>query len=184
MILLGLHGLKRSGKTTVCRYLVDQYGFAEVSFAAPIYRGIAAMFDLDPHELQAEDTKERNIPWLGCSPRKLLQTCGTEWARAYISDDVWIRVAARAIERHRQMGAPGVVVSDVRFDNEAQWLLEQGAELWLITRPVRPVEGRDTHASEAGISTNWPMRGIVNAAGFPHLYQRVDELLAQLGAPQ
>ena len=180
MILIGLSGLKRSGKSTVARYLVEQYGFGEVSFAAPMYRAIATMIGIDIQHLQDETSKEADIPWLGRSPRYLLQTLGSEWGRGLVRDDIWILIALRHIERHRGMGMPGVIVSDVRFDNEAQFIISQGGQVWIISRPCRAVSGRDGHASERGISPNIPSRGIVNAAGFPTLYKRVDELLDTL----
>lgn len=181
MMLIGLHGLKRSGKSTVTRYLVDQYGFGEVSFAAPLKRGLASMLGIDIHDLEDEVLKESTIEWLGKSPRQCMQTLGTQWGRELVNENIWIILAGRKVQQHRRMGMPGVVVSDVRFDNEAEWLLSAGGELWTIVRPARAVSS-DGHASERGISPNHPSRGIVNAQGFHHLYKRVDELLAPHGA--
>lgn len=195
MMLIGLHGQKRSGKSTVARYLVEQYGFAEVSFAAPLYRGLATMLGIDLGDLQDEAKKEAPIEWLNAdemrmrvfgtiehlptiTPRYLLQTLGTEWGRGLVREDIWLRVGARAIERHAALGHPGIVVSDVRFDNEARLILERGGELWGVSR-IQRAGARDAHASEAGISTNFPSKGIVNHASFPSLYARVDELVDQ-----
>ena len=69
----------------------------------------------------------------------------------------------------------------MRFDNEAEFVLAHRGVLWGISRPVRAIDVR-RHASEAGISTNYPSRGLVNAAGFPALHQRVDQLLDELEA--
>ena len=85
------------------------------------------------------------------------------------------------IDRRRACGLPGAVLSDVRFDNEAEFILARGGVLWGISRPVRAIDVR-RHASEAGISTSYASRGIVNAAGFPSLYARVDNLIEQLEA--
>ena len=182
MILIGLTGRKRAGKTTVTRWLVNQYGLMEVSFAAPLYRGLATMIGVDIGELQAEDRKEAPIEWLGKSPRQMLQTLGTEWGRGMVHDEIWIRVAARAIKRARGAGCVGVVVSDVRFDNEAEFIVQQGGTLWTIQRPQKPTLASDRHASESGISTNWPARGLVNGGSFQDLYARVDQLMEEMGA--
>jgi hypothetical protein len=181
MHLLGLHGPANAGKSTVAQYLVEQYGFAEVSFAAPLYRGVATMLGIDIGELLDRAKKEAAIAWLGASPRYLLQTLGTEWGRKLVREDLWLVLAARAIDKHRALGRPGVAVSDVRFDNEAEFILARGGELWGIQRPSRPTLVR-AHASEAGISTNYPSRGLINAAGFPALHARVDTLLDELEA--
>jgi hypothetical protein len=179
--LIGLHGAARSGKSTVARYLVEQYGFCEVSFAAPLYRGLAAMLGCEVADLQEGGAKEAPIPWLGRSPRYLLQTLGTEWGRKLVREDLWPTLAARAIERHREAGAIGCVISDVRFDNEAEFVLARQGELWGITR-LRTAAAVRAHESERGISTNYPSRGIINAEGFANLYQRVDQLLEELEA--
>ena len=182
MILLGLHGRKRAGKSTVASYLCEQYGFGEVSFAAPLYRGLATMIGVDIQDLQREDLKEQPLEWLGKSPRQMLQTLGTDWGRGMVNEDIWLRIALRAIQRKRGCGMAGVVVSDVRFDNEAEFILKQGGQIWLITRPQKPALANDRHASEQGISPTWPVRGVVNCLGFPDLYKRVDHLMDELGA--
>lgn len=182
MILIGLHGKKRSGKSTVTRYLVEQYGFGEVSFAAPLKRGLATMLGLDIQDLERDDLKEAVVPWLGKSPRDMMQTLGTQWGRELVNDRIWIILAERAMKRHRALGAAGVIFSDVRFDNEAEAVIGWGGTIWTINRPTLAAAA-DNHASERGISTNLPARGIVNCKGFPDLYKRVDLLMNELGAP-
>lgn len=181
MHLIGLHGPAFAGKSTVAQYLVEQYGFAEVSFAAPLYRGVATMLGIDVGELHDRAKKENPIAWLGRSPRYLLQTLGTEWGRRLVREDLWLVLAARAIDKLRAMGRPGVAVSDVRLDIEAEFILARGGELWGVQRLTRPVAVR-AHETEVGISSNYPSRGLINAAGFPALHARVDQLLDELEA--
>jgi hypothetical protein len=181
VIIIGIHGKKRSGKSTVTRYLVEQYGFGEVSFAAPMKRALATMLAIDIQDLERDDLKEAVLPWLGRSPRYLMQTLGTQWGRELVNDRIWITLAERAMYRHRRLGMAGVVFSDVRFDNEAEAVLGWGGQVWTITRPTMAAAA-DNHASERGISTNLPSRGIVNCKGFPDLYKRVDALMDELGA--
>lgn len=181
MILIGITGPAQAGKSTVARYLVE-HGFLEVSFAAAIKRGVATMFDLDIQNLEQAAFKEANLPWLGKSPRYLLQTLGTEWGRKLIAPDVWLILAARRIERAKQAGQVGVIVSDVRFDNEADFILASGGQLWRIWRQA--ASAVLAHESEAGINASYPVRGILNNSSFDELYTRVDNLLAELGAGQ
>ena len=191
MHLIGLHGPARAGKSTVARYLVEQYGFAEVSFAAPMYRGLATMLGIDVGDLQSEALKDQPIAWLGNStthepvtPRYLLQTLGTEWGRDMVRKDLWLILLKRAIDRVSAMRPiAGVVVSDVRRDEEAELVLARGGELWGVRRMEIATAVR-AHETEKPISTNYPSRGIVNAAGFPALHSRVDQLLDELEARQ
>ena len=181
MILIGITGPARAGKSTVAHYLVE-HGFAEVSFAAPIKRAIATAFGIDIRDLELPDFKEANLPWLGRSPRYLLQTLGTEWGRKMVNSEVWMILAARQIERARELGHVGVIVSDVRFDNEADFILARGGLLWRIWR--ESAKAVRAHESERGIHDSYPVRGIMNNGTFAELYTRIDNLLAEHGAGQ
>jgi hypothetical protein len=180
MILIGITGPARAGKSTIARYLCEDNGFHEVSFAAPIKRMIANGFDLDIKDLESPEVKEATLPWLGRSPRYLLQTLGTDWARKMVNPDTWLILAARRIERAKAMGAPGVVVSDVRFNNEADFILARGGEIWRVWRQAATAVR--AHESESGINHSYPVRGILNNAAFHDLYKRIDELLDVHGA--
>jgi hypothetical protein len=90
--------------------------------------------------------KEDPMPEFGGhSPRALLQSLGTEWGRQMVDSNLWLTLAAKAL---RQRG-PGMIIADVRFDNEATWVRNIGGVLLHIERgkapPVR------AHASEAGV---------------------------------
>jgi len=181
MNLIGITGPARAGKSTVARYLTE-HGFIEVSFAAPIKRAIATAFDIDILDLERADFKEAVLPWLGKSPRFLLQTLGTEWGRKMVAADLWLIIAARRIEKARAGGAVGVIVSDVRFDNEADFILARGGHIWRIWRQAATAVR--AHESERGIADSYPCRGIVNNGSFGDLYARIDALLEPLGAGQ
>jgi len=72
--------------------------------------------------------------------RDVLQKLGTEVGRQ-IDEDMWIKCAAVQIER---TDAP-VVISDVRFPNEAEAIRDWGGDVWGI---LRPGCWPDAHASE------------------------------------
>lgn len=61
----------------------------------------------------------------GCAPestrREILQRVGTEGFRT-IDPEHWVKRAADAIEARLAQGAPGVVVTDVRFPNEVDMI--------------------------------------------------------------
>jgi hypothetical protein len=68
------------------------------------------------------------------TPRKVLQTLGTEWGRDF-NEDMWIdfgiRFANKRIETER---VPVVVITDCRFLNEARKINAAG-HVWRVTRP-------------------------------------------------
>lgn len=149
-ILVGLCGRAGSGKDTVAGLLAQHYHFGTYSMADPIRAGLAAMLDLNPDTLTDRVCKEQTLPWLGKSPRYLMQTLGTDWGRWMVCDDIWIKLMRRKWESVRHSHTPRLVVPDIRFDDEAKAILDQGGTVWRVEREdLPPVED---HVSEAGIT--------------------------------
>ncbi|MBJ2274824.1 MULTISPECIES: deoxynucleotide monophosphate kinase [Pseudomonas] len=152
-ILIGLTGRARSGKTTAAEHLAQTYLLEQYAFADPLRDGLMAIFNLDPTDFEG-DRKEQPLGWLDCSPRQLMQSMGTEWARNTVHPDVWVKLAEQNLEyMTKALGAVlGFVVSDVRFENEADLIRRRGGTVIHILRPnalaVNP------HISEAGIAAN------------------------------
>jgi len=107
----------------------------------------------------------------GAEYRRLMQRLGTEGGRAILGQNLWVDALLRRIEAIEG----DVVVTDVRFDNEAAALRDLGAEIWLIQRPG--VDVGDGHPSERGISPDRVTRMIGNDGSIEELYARVDRVL-------
>jgi len=100
---------------------------------------------IDMNDPYWQARKEQVIPALGVSPRRLMQTLGTEWGRQLINPDLWLILAKQLLLNY----GPGMVIADVRFENEAAWVREQGGRVIHIERPDNVTV--EAHASEAGI---------------------------------
>lgn len=145
--LIGLTGYAGSGKDTVARMLAEDHGFARYAFADPLR---AVLLDVNPW-ISGNARLADLVRWHGWDRakreyhevRRLMQAHG-EAVRQHVGANVWIN----ALER--RMGAePRVVVSDVRYPNEAAWIRQRGGRVIRIVRPgVGPVNG---HASEQPI---------------------------------
>lgn len=144
-MLIGLAGLKQSGKTTAGDYLANVYKFDHTSFAAPMRR--FAMDVLCMNELQLELGKERSVAFLDneVTPRKFLQLLGTEFGRDMIHPDLWVRSCLMRVRLENN-----TVISDVRFCNEAHAIRALGGKIVRIKRANQAPTG-DGHASEQGI---------------------------------
>lgn len=150
--LIGLTGLAGTGKDSAAAYLCEQYGFVQASFADPI-RSMAHVFleeaGLDHAWLFERSRKELDIPGLGVSARALMQTLGTEVGRA-LSPNLWIKHLALRLGLDDNAGSAPVhdriVVSDVRFVNEAAWLRARRGCLVRLHRNSAPAVR--LHASE------------------------------------
>lgn len=138
-MIVGIAGPKRAGKDTLARGLCAALGLPQDSFAGPLRAFVARTLGMTMAEL--EDAKEAPIAWLeGVTPRAMMQTVGTEWGRRMVHPDLWLRSLLARIP------AQGAVVSDVRFPNEAEAIIEAGG---VVIRLSRPGAGEgDSHASE------------------------------------
>lgn len=149
-LLIGLTGLARSGKTTAAEHLISTYWLEHYAFADPLRDGLMAIFNLDPNDFEGEH-KEQPLAWLGRSPRELMQSMGTEWARNSVHPDIWVKLAEQNLDYITRALSEviGFVVSDVRFENEADFIRNRGGTLIHIRRKDAP--GVNPHISEAGV---------------------------------
>lgn len=146
--IIGLHGLARSGKDTVAAILAEQTKHTEMlSFATPLKLMLTSLLGSATYLHESE--KEKTIEWLGRSPRYLLQTLGTEWGRDLVHPDIWIRLLERRVEFCRD--ASLIVITDVRFENEAAWVRKHGQLVHVMRDKRPPIGGTDNHASEYGL---------------------------------
>lgn len=60
-VLIGISGVACSGKDTAANFLVDEFGFVSISFADPIKRACAEIFDWDEETLWGP-SENRNKP--------------------------------------------------------------------------------------------------------------------------
>jgi hypothetical protein len=174
-MLIGLCGPAGAGKNTVAELLTDSNGgpFAQIAFADPLYECVSTITGLPVAKLKDRDVKEEVIPWLGKSPRQMLQTLGTEWGRGTVHPEIWIRIAMERAARHQTIN--GVVITDVRFDNEAQAVIDAGGEVWMVTRPGWRclAEEAAAHQSEAGVSDRLITRTIDNSGTMDDLRKQL-----------
>jgi cytidylate kinase len=174
-MIIGLCGTAGAGKNTVADILVEDYGFQAVSFAGPVYEAVSAITGLPVEHLQDRRYKEKPIGWLGSSPRELLQTLGTDWGRKMIHENLWIVIALNNIAKITEAGG-NVVVTDVRFDNEATALTLAGGSVWQVNRPCETSCGRKErdHDSENGVSQDLVNVVINNDSTVHYLRERVN----------
>jgi hypothetical protein len=158
--LVGLIGTKRVGKDTFAAVLVEKFGYERVALADPLREAalglnpIVGTFPLTTDGgLQTREWRLADaIDALGWElakdyipeVRRTLQRFGTESIRA-LDESFWVRTAFSRIDALRKAGVP-VVVTDVRYENEADAIRNARGQLVRITREL-PSDG-DSHASE------------------------------------
>lgn len=167
--VIGLHGKARSGKDTVASFIVSSRGGYVYSFADPI-RAMLLPLGIDMRDPFWQAHKEDPIPALGVSPRRLMQTLGTEWGRTLINHDLWLILAKQRLINT----GPGMVIADVRFENEAAWVRAQGGVVVHIERPDNVAV--EAHVSEAGVEFKASDIKIINGGTLEDLQSTVREV--------
>lgn len=168
MKLIGLIGRARSGKDTVAGYLARRHMFAHIAFADPMKQMLEAAFG----DLFRDGDREKLIDWLGKSPRQLMQTLGTEWGRNQVHPELWVMLTEQKVKNAVEFNLP-LVISDVRFYNEANMILKHGGELWFVSRNTS--EQVNPHSSETADWGRWPLKTIENNGSLEELYLKVEE---------
>jgi uridine kinase len=79
--VIGLVGCKNVGKTTVARMIKKKWNFPEYTFAEPIKEICKIAFLLDDWQVNDQTGKETLDARWNTTPRKLLQTVGTNLFR-------------------------------------------------------------------------------------------------------
>jgi hypothetical protein len=139
-LIIGFIGKAGAGKTTVANYLIQKYNFKIFSFAEPLKQMIVTAGMCKREELYGVN-KTENARWL-------MQKLGTEIFRNQVDPDYWVKRGGAIISLLLKLG--DVVIDDVRFPNEAQYISDKGG---LLVRVVRDghkgLEGEyGEHASE------------------------------------
>lgn len=174
-----ISGKARSGKDTIAKYLIEQYGYTRWAFADKLKECIYKYSDWDGEK----DEKGR----------KLLQSVGQAF-REYDKDN-WIKVLAKDIVEYIQdyhfLSYFNIVISDVRFINEIETfknlMLEAFDENNIKFRTIRidrPIENDNAEwhkdISEIDLDNYKDFDYIItNDSDIDSLYRKIDKLLKE-----
>jgi len=154
--LIGIHGKANSGKDTLADMLIkmDSADGMRYSFADPVKLTASSMFGIPIEHFYEREIKEIDNVFWGISPRKMAQIVGTDMARNCFDDQIWIKRAHIEINNLPRISPwlKFVVIPDVRFENEADFIRRNGGKLIHITRPDQRVIQESDHESENGIT--------------------------------
>jgi len=137
MKLIGLTGKKRSGKDAVFNTL-DSPGVMRAAFGDNLKREISHITGFPVWRVEKE--KE--------SLRLLLQAWGAEFRRKFCGADYWIKAMNADLQSLKQAGAKTVIITDVRFPNEADFIKGRGGT---VVRVARNHDTTDQHSSETAM---------------------------------
>lgn len=157
-MLIGISGYARAGKDSLASFLIEDHGYKRYAFADAL-RGV--VYALNPvvgvapdiyggNPLRVQDIVDLK-GWDAAKVeheeiRRLLQAMGTEAGRKILGENIWVDTVFRQIA---EQGDENVVITDVRFPNEALEVKAQGGFIVRVNRPgVAPV---NAHPSEVAL---------------------------------
>lgn len=166
--LIGLTGSAGSGKDTIADILIDRWDFVRIKVAEPLRAECAWALATGEAPLNAPEDI-RHILSLGAavdvyakptSPeaRRLLQYWGADYRRAQ-NQDYWIEKLVDSIIGLTEIN---LVVTDIRFHNEAQSVIDLSGSIWQVQRPTTLLTGETAnHKSEMFCKSDWPWDAVI-----------------------
>ncbi|MEN9316559.1 MAG: hypothetical protein RIS35_2952 [Pseudomonadota bacterium] len=198
MHLIGLVGRAGAGKDTVAGIIGRRLRAPTFAFADRLRAEVAEAYAVDPRLFVDRDSKERPAAELAIgrcneaefrwrhselsydaplSPRWVMQHWGDMMRERDREHYVWPAVIARAAAINS--AADALIVTDVRFPNEADWIDRNGGLLWRIVRDQVDSSAAE-HVSETGSASIAVDQVIRNDGTLEELERVVVDLVGQL----
>lgn len=144
---IGLAGFAGSGKNAVGKIL-EGFDYHQIAFADAVRDCIYRLAPRLTEYIDVADFVDHDgwdVAKKNPEVRRLLQVMGTEVGRNMFGQDAWINATAGKMNVDNKY-----VFTDVRFENEAQWIKLIGGKLWYVDRPG--VQAVNNHISEHALA--------------------------------
>jgi hypothetical protein len=176
-MIIGLSGWAQSGKDSTAELLCLNYGYERRAFADPMRHALTIInprLDSITRVSDYVDDYGWDIAKKNPEVRRLLQVIGTDFGRRMLGEDVWVKMTMRDLRITDR-----VVISDVRFPNEAEAIKSLGGTVWRINRHNHSaVNG---HTSEHAMDNYMFNHVIYNDGTLDDLSDEVFMLTKELG---
>jgi hypothetical protein len=140
-MIIGICGFQSSGKDSIASFLVNKYGFKQLSFASALKDIISIIFNWSRNKLDGLTLEDRlwreeidvywaktyNIPYL--TPRYVLQYFATDLFRKHFHEDIWVNIIGTTLNKYKN-----IVISDCRFINEINMIIKNGGQILHVHR--------------------------------------------------
>lgn len=151
-MIIGLTGYAQSGKDTVAKILVENYGYTRVAFADKIRDFLYEMNPMvdnvafEPIFLKEKVDREGwEVAKKNVFVRRALQNAGVA-ARKTFGDGFWVHEAMKIMLNDPRPDM-NYVITDVRFLNEADMVRANDGQVWRVKRIG--IDAVNTHVSES-----------------------------------
>ena len=169
--LIGICGHAGSGKDSAAEAIISSFSYRRYAFADAVKETAAAAFGISVEQFNRRNLKETPLPYWKKSPREIAQFVGTELFRDAIQKllpdvgtDFWIRrLEMQLFLDFPSLSEVKVVIPDVRFTNEAEWIVANGGVIIDLTRPgYHGTVGIENHPSETTLElSKYPRESVL-----------------------
>ena len=171
-MIIGIAGFSKSGKNEAAKALTN---FRKDSFAYQLKLEVSAMLETVGLRVDLSDPIEKEL-W-----RDTLVSWGKQRRKLY--ENYWIE----PVEERYKKGSQDVVITDVRYLNEAQWILSQpdGHVIRIFRDGAGPANEEEKRSfSEITLhSCSNRFHNILNNFNKHHLYSEVTKVLNKIKPP-
>ena len=165
MNIIGVCGKGGSGKDTIANYLVEHYDFNRVAAADAMKVDLCKYLDMDL------------VNHGKFSVRRFLQLYGMDM-RYRIADTYWLERSIQ--DKVKELGTNGetnIVVSDVRFEIEYDWIKKNGGDVIYVGGRTGLTKDQSEHVSENFVNTTARDECdhyIDNCGNYNDLYEQIE----------
>lgn len=180
-LLIGLHGKPRVGKDTVAKHLIDKHGLLRYGPSVRVKLTTAAMFDFPVDHLDDDNMKDQMDSYWGMTYRQMAQKVGKESSRDVFGDDIWMRHVERKMlnmnaEFKGEKVPTGIILADVRYASEIEWIKARGGEVMFIIRNSAPKTSDQGHVVDQGLPIELANYIIYNNTTIDGMLEQADAL--------
>jgi len=192
--IIGFVGKKNSGKDTAGDYLINRFNYIRYAFGDPVKKICKILFNLSEEQLNDRVLKEAIDNRWGISPREMFQKIGTEFGQDMIftlfpklknnisfkQNQLWVNLCKSWLDNIENKDK-NIVITDVRFKHEAEFIKNQGGLLIHIYRDISN-SSNDCHVSETEINDIIKDKNLIdfevdNNFQLLDLYSQIDKII-------
>ena len=141
MKIIGIAGNMGSGKDTIAKIMIEE-GIADYScsFASNVKYYAEKLFGVDYKDRTPE-------------VRNILQLLGGKMRE--IDQNVWVKLLMDQIKWIPDIDIKTVIITDVRYKNEAVWIINQGGKIIFVDADEHTRQNRIRERDNVAIGLNW-----------------------------
>jgi hypothetical protein len=182
-MIIGITGKKFNGKDTISDYIVCKYKFTKIAYAEPLKEVCRNLFNFTDEQLYG-NKKEELDPFWNITPRQAFQYIGTDMIRNNmeglvkgVNNNFWVKCLEKRILDLISRGVTNIIVSDIRFENEAALIKKFNG---YVIKVIRNISNNDNHSSEVEIDNIQEDILIENKGTLEKLYSKIDSYLTYI----